>query len=154
MGCFSGCLMSSASLQKLFCGIYSAFKCSFDELVEEKVVSPSYSAAILGSPPLEISLNTHASQMKMSFLFSSPEQDLSRVLLLLLNHFSRVRLCVDPIDGSLPGFPSLGFSRQEYWSGLPLPSPGDFPDPGIEPTSCSLASRFFTTTEPPGKPLG
>ena len=33
MGCFSGCLMSSASLQKLFCGIYSAFKCSFDEFV-------------------------------------------------------------------------------------------------------------------------
>ena len=118
MGCFSGCVMSSASLQKLFCGIYSAFKCSFDELVEEKVVSPSYSTAILGSPPLEISLNTHASQMKMSFLISSPEQDLSRVLLLLLNHFSRVRLCVDPIDGSLPGFPSLGFSRQEHWSGL------------------------------------
>ena len=33
MGCFSGCLMSSASIQKLFCGIYSAFKCSFDEFV-------------------------------------------------------------------------------------------------------------------------
>ena len=33
---------------------------------------------------------------------------------------------------------SLGFSRQEYWSGLPFPSPGDFPDPGIEPTSSAL----------------
>ena len=51
MGCFSGCLMSSASIQKLFCGIYSAFKCSFDEFVGEKVVSPSYSSAILGPPP-------------------------------------------------------------------------------------------------------
>ena len=51
MGCFSGCLMSSASIQKLFCGIYSAFKCSFDEFVEEKVVSPSYSSTILGPPP-------------------------------------------------------------------------------------------------------
>ena len=50
MGCFSRCLMSSASIQKLFCGIYSAFKCSFDELVGEKVVSPSYSSAILGPP--------------------------------------------------------------------------------------------------------
>ena len=50
MGCFSGCLMSSASIQKLFCGIYAAFKCSFDELVGEKVVSPSYSSAILGPP--------------------------------------------------------------------------------------------------------
>ena len=50
-GCFSGCLMSPASIQKLFCGIYSAFKCSFDEFVGEKVVSPSYSSAILGPPP-------------------------------------------------------------------------------------------------------
>ena len=41
MGCFSGCLMSSARIQKLFYGIYSAFKCSFDEFVGEKVVSPS-----------------------------------------------------------------------------------------------------------------
>ena len=46
MGCFSGCLMFSASIQKLFCGIYSAFKCSFDEFVGEKVVSPSYSSTI------------------------------------------------------------------------------------------------------------
>ena len=53
MGCFSGCLMSSAGIQKLFCGIYSAFKCSFDEFVGEKVVSPSYSSAIL-APPLSI----------------------------------------------------------------------------------------------------
>ena len=40
MGCFSGCLMSSAGIQKLFCGIYLEFKCSFDEFVE-KVFSPS-----------------------------------------------------------------------------------------------------------------
>ena len=52
MGCFSGCLMSSASIQKLFCGIYSEFKCSFDEFVGEKVVSPSYSSAILGLSPI------------------------------------------------------------------------------------------------------
>ena len=50
MICFAGCLMSSASIQKLFCGIYSALKCSFDEFVREKVVSPSYSFAILGPP--------------------------------------------------------------------------------------------------------
>ena len=52
MGCFSGCLMSSASIQKLFCGIYLAFKCSFDEFVGEKVVSRSYSSTILGPPLL------------------------------------------------------------------------------------------------------
>ena len=57
MGCFSGCLMSSASIQKLFCEVYSALKCSFDEFVREKVVSPSYSSAILG-PPLHLSFST------------------------------------------------------------------------------------------------
>ena len=46
---------------------------------------------------------------------------------------------------------SMGFSRQEYWSELPFPPPGDLPDPGLEPESPALASRFFTT-EPPGKP--
>ena len=44
------CLMSSASILKLFCGIYSLFKCSFDEFVGEEVVSPSYSSTILGLP--------------------------------------------------------------------------------------------------------
>ena len=48
MVCLSGCLVSSASVQKLFCGICSAFKCSFNEFVGEKVVSLSYSSAILG----------------------------------------------------------------------------------------------------------
>ena len=46
--------------------------------------------------------------------------------------------------------PSMGFPRQEYWSGLPFLSPGDLPDPGIKLTS-AMADRFFTT-EPPGKP--
>ena len=40
---------------------------------------------------------------------------------------------------------SLGFPRQEYWSGLPLLPPGDLPDPGIEPVSPALADRLFTT---------
>ena len=62
MGCFSGCLMSSASIQKLFCGIYSAFKCAFDEFVGEKVVSPSYSSSILGLPPCPLFLK------KLSYL--------------------------------------------------------------------------------------
>ena len=44
----------------------------------------------------------------------------------------------------------MGFSRQEYGSGLPFPSPGDLPDPGIKPASPILAGGFFTT-EPPGK---
>ena len=47
--------------------------------------------------------------------------------------------------------PSMGFSRQEYWSGLPFPSPGDLPDPGIEPGSPALEADALTS-DPPGKP--
>ena len=46
----------------------------------------------------------------------------------------------------------MGFSRQEYWSRLLFPSPGDLPDPSIKPMSPALAGGFCTT-EPPGKPL-
>ena len=49
---------------------------------------------------------------------------------------------------------SMGFSKQEYWSGLPFPTRGDFPNPEIEPVSLAspaLAGRFFTSV-PPGKP--
>ena len=48
---------------------------------------------------------------------------------------------------------SMGFSRQEYWSGLPFPSPGDLPDPGIEPRSLALQADSLPT-ELQGKPLG
>ena len=54
MGCFSGRLLSAASDQKLFCKLSSPFCCSFDEFVEEKVISPSYSSAIL-TPPSDTS---------------------------------------------------------------------------------------------------
>ena len=46
---------------------------------------------------------------------------------------------------------SIGFSRQEYWSGLPFPSPGDLPDPGIEPRSPALQGGSLPA-EPQGKP--
>ena len=48
--------------------------------------------------------------------------------------------------------PSMGFSRQEYWSGLPFPSPGDIPNPGIEPGSPALQADSLPS-EPPGKLL-
>ena len=60
-------------------------------------------------------------------------------------------LC-DPMDCTLPGLPSMGFSRKEYWSGLPFPSPGDLHDPGIEPRSPVLQAECLPP-EPPGKPL-
>ena len=53
-------------------------------------------------------------------------------------------LC-DPLDCSLPGFLSMGFSRQKYWSQLPFPSPGDLPDPGIEPRSPTLQADALTS---------
>jgi len=46
---------------------------------------------------------------------------------------------------------SMGFPRQEYWSGSPFPSPGDLPNPGIEHASHALAGGFFTP-KTPGKP--
>jgi len=45
----------------------------------------------------------------------------------------------------------MGCSRQEYWSGLPFPSPGDLPDPGMEPRSPTMQADALTS-EPPGKP--
>ena len=51
---------------------------------------------------------------------------------------SRVQLFKTPWTVALQAPPSMGFSRQEYWSGLPFPSPGDLPDPELEPRSPSL----------------
>ena len=62
------------------------------------------------------------------------------------------QLCLtlrDPMDYQAPL--TMGFYRQEYWSGLPLPSPGDLPDPGIEPKSPTLQADALPS-EPPGKP--
>ena len=68
----------------------------------------------------------------------------------MLSHFSHVWLC-NPMDCSLPGSSVHGIFQQEYWKGFPFPSPGDLPNPGIEPVSLmsfalSLAGRFFTTS--------
>ena len=68
MGCLSGCLVSSASIQKLFCGSCSAFKLSFDEFVGDKVVSLSYSSAILG-PPSSVNLCHQFPPTGLSFLY-------------------------------------------------------------------------------------
>ena len=64
---------------------------------------------------------------------------------------SRVRLFATPWTVVHQAPLSTGFSRQQYWRRLPFPSPGDLPDPGMEPVSPALAGRFFTT-EPAGKP--
>ena len=67
---------------------------------------------------------------------------------------SRVQLFATPWTVAHKAPLSMEFSRQEYWSGLPFPSPGNLPDPGIKPMSLAshaLVGGFFTT-EPPGKP--
>ena len=64
---------------------------------------------------------------------------------------SRVQLFVTPGTVACQAPLSMGFSTQEYWSGLPFPSLGDLPDPAIETASLALAGGFFTT-ESPGKP--
>ena len=64
--------------------------------------------------------------------------------------FSRVQLFVTPWTVGNQASPSMGFSRQEYWSGLPFPSPGHLPDPGIEPVSPTLKADALLS-EPPGK---
>ena len=65
---------------------------------------------------------------------------------------SRVRLFATPWTVAHQAPPSMGFSRQEYWSALPFPSPGDLPDPGIEPKSPALQADSLTS-EPPRKSI-
>ena len=69
--------------------------------------------------------------------------------LCMLSHFSHIQLFAILWTVACQAPLSVGFSRQEYWSGLPFPSPGDIPEPGIEPvslTSPALAGGFFITS--------
>ena len=83
------------------------------------------------------------------FLLNSIPLPFFCLLLLLQSHFSHVQLFATLwIIAPQPPL-SMGFSRQEYWSGLSCPPPGDLPNPGIEPTSLTslpLAGSFFTTS--------
>ena len=76
----------------------------------------------------------------------------------MLSHFEVKLSCSVVSDSANPWTvayqapPSMGFSRQEYWSGLPFPSPGDLPDPGIKPGSSALQPDALPS-EPPGKAM-
>ena len=63
---------------------------------------------------------------------------------------SCIQLFVTLWTAAHQALPSMGFSRLEYWSGLPFLSPGDLPDPGIKPRSPALQADALTS-EPPGK---
>ena len=69
-----------------------------------------------------------------------------------MSEVSRVRLFATPWTVAYQAPPSMGFSRQEYWSGLPFPSPGDLPNPGIEPGSPAFRADTLPS-EPPGKQI-
>ena len=70
----------------------------------------------------------------------------------MVSHFSHVRLFVTPWAVACQAPLSMRFSRQEYWSGLPLPPPGALPDPAMEPRSSAVQVDSFPS-EPPGRPV-
>ena len=69
-----------------------------------------------------------------------------------MKSLSHVRLFAIPWSVVYQASLSMGFSRQEYWNGLPFPSPRDLPDPGIKPRSPALQADALPS-EPPGKPM-
>ena len=77
--------------------------------------------------------------MQVINFLSEPNTGIDRKSKLkLVKCLSHVRLFATPWTVAHQGPPSMGFSRQEYWSGVPFPSPGDLPDPGIKPRSPAL----------------
>ena len=70
----------------------------------------------------------------------------------MLSYFSRVQFFVTPWTVACQALLSMGFSRQEHWSGLPCPPPGDLRNPGIKPRSPTLQADSLTS-EPLGKPI-
>ena len=70
------------------------------------------------------------------------------MVIVVVKSLNYVQLGCNPTDGSPSGSSCIGFSRYEYWCGLPSPSPGNLPNPRIKP---ELAVKFFITV-PPGKP--
>ena len=134
----------------LHCFLCSAcFSCSLAEnpsLAQEPILGPTIwarahckSAAelLFLFPPVQLRF---ICQCHICTHYLHLVQSLSRVLLFLTLW---TVACQAPL--------SLGLSKQEHWSGFSFPSPGDPPNPGIEPVSSALAGRFFTT-QPPGKP--
>ena len=83
------------------------------------------------------------------FIAEPPEQLRISMLKVKVKSLSRVRLFATPWTVGYQAPPSMGFSRQESWSGLPFPSPGDLPDPGIEPPALQADTL---PSKPPGKP--
>ena len=89
--------------------------------------------------------------MKVLHLFQYISYVSTKKVKVKVKSLSRVRLFATAWIAAYQAPPSTEFSRQVYWSGLPFPSPGDIPDPGIEPRSPTLQADALPS-EPPGKP--
>ena len=99
-----------------------------------------------------VMINVHPCTARLWHCFSPFPAFVGRSLSMLVDvalTCSAVFYFLPPVDSSPPDSSVHGILRQEYWSGLPLPSPEDLLDPGMEPASAALAAGFFTT-EPPG----
>ena len=117
---------------------------------ETEAVSLSYRGSDFGS--FKCCLGAPVGQRENAFvgyrcIINAGQQVLSEV-----KSLSRVRLFATPWTVAHQASLSVGFTRQEYWSGLPFPTPGDLPDPGIEPRSPALQAEDALPSEPPGKP--
>jgi len=86
----------------------------------------------------------------MTFLIMYSAYKLNKKERKILKSLSHVQPFATPWSVAYQDPLSMEFSRQEYWSGLPFPSPGDLPDPGIEPVSPALQADALPS-EPPGK---
>ena len=88
----------------------------------------------------------------ITYLFFKMKVKMKVKVKVKVKSLSRVRLFATPWTVAYQAPLSMGFSRQGYWSGLPFPSPGDLPDPGIKPRSPTLQAEALPS-EPPGKPI-
>ena len=108
---------------------------------------------VLWKMPFHLRMIIVASSLRFAFLCQWISKLLNELINLQclsckLSHFSHVWLFATPWTVAHQAPLSKGFSRQEYWSGLPCPPPGDFPDPGIKFVSTyvsCIGGRFFTT---------
>ena len=106
---------------------------------------------LMGTVVISISFDGHFSIPFDAFFFLWVTPCLRENLLCVLSCFSRIRVFATPWTVAHQAPLSMGFSRQEYWSGLLCPPLGDLPHPGMEHLSLmspALAGRFFTTSAP------
>ena len=121
------------------------------------VYSQPHGMAFLHSGPETISTLRGQSHLSVSFTLPSSHQIQCVLSVQIINNhgcvhaYSVVSASVTPQTCHSPASSVHQTFSQEYWSGLPFPSPGDLPNPGIKWVSC-IAGRLFTT-EPPGNPL-